>query len=188
MLYYYGFLCGFEWSATWVFLWSAFPLSPYLFGLAMNILSQSLNDATEIGEFNYHPKCKDSKLTHLCFADDLLIFSDGSQTSIQGILKVLSDFHIISGLAISPEKSSFFSCGLSEAESNHISAISGIPQEHLPVRYLGLPLCTKKLSLLDCEPLLQNIKRKISSWTSKYLSFAGRQVLLNTVINGITNF
>lgn len=54
------------------------PLSPYLFGLAMNILSQNLNDAAQNGTFQYHPKCEQSGLIHLCFADDLLFFSDGS--------------------------------------------------------------------------------------------------------------
>lgn len=49
-------------------------------------------------------------------------------------------------------------------------------------------ICTKKLTNLNCAPLLQSIRGKINSWTSKYLSFAGRQVLLNTVVAGITNF
>lgn len=46
----------------------------------------------------------------------------------------------------------------------------------------------QKLSLVNCEPLLQRIKGKIGSWTAKYLSFAGRLQLLNSVISGITNF
>ena len=86
------------------------PLSPYLFGLAMNVLSHKLNTAAESGLIGYHPRCKDSKLTHLCFADHLLIFSDGSPASLQGIIAVLSDFQSLSGLAISPQKSYFFPC------------------------------------------------------------------------------
>lgn len=58
----------------------------------------------------------------------------------------------------------------------------------LPVRYLGVPLCTKKLSLLNCEVLLQQIKSKMSSWSSKALSFAGRLLLIKNVITGITTF
>ncbi|KAL1189620.1 putative ribonuclease H protein [Cardamine amara subsp. amara] len=164
------------------------PLSPYLFGLAMNILSQNLNDAAENGTFHYHPKCKESGLTHLCFVDDLLIFSDGSPKSIQGILSVLEKFKRLSGLSISPEKSTFFPCGFSDEEISNIQALSGMPQGSLPIRYLGLPLCTKKLTILNCEPLLLKIRAKISAWTSKYLSFAGRQLLIDTVIAGITNF
>lgn len=164
------------------------PLSPYLFGLVMNILSQKLNDAAEEGKFNYHPKCQASGLTHLCFADDLLIFSDGSSKSIQGILTALEEFKQISGLSISPEKSCFFACGFKDVELTSIASISDFPQGSLPIRYLGLPLCTKKLTILGCEPLLQIIRNKVSPWAAKYMSFAGRKVLINTVIAGITNF
>lgn len=164
------------------------PLSPYLFGIAMNVLSHQLNQAAEQGKIGYHPKCKESKLTHLCFADDLLIFTDGSPASVQGIINVLAEFQTLSGLAISPQKSCFFPSDLSPEESLAIETQSGIPQGELLIRYLGLPLCTKKLTMVNCEPLLQKIKSKINSWTSKYLSLAGRLQLLNYVISGITNF
>ncbi|CDY22210.1 BnaC01g38910D [Brassica napus] len=78
--------------------------------------------------------------------------------------------------------------GLSEVEIDAITETCGIPAGTFPIRYLGLPLNTRKLSIANCEPLLHQIKSKIKSWTSKYLSFAGRQVLISTVIGGITNF
>ncbi|KAE8683874.1 hypothetical protein F3Y22_tig00111166pilonHSYRG00224 [Hibiscus syriacus] len=37
-----------------------------------------LNTAALKGVFNFHPKCKKVGLTHLCFADDLLVFCKGS--------------------------------------------------------------------------------------------------------------
>lgn len=51
------------------------PLSPYLFVIAMNCLSILLNRAAEQRDFGYHHLCEPTKLTHLCFADDLLIFT-----------------------------------------------------------------------------------------------------------------
>lgn len=84
------------------------PLSPYLFVIAMNILSLMLNKAAEDGKFNYHHNCDKAKLTHLCFVDDLLIFLDGSLNSVQNVLQVLHEFEERSGLAISLPKSSFF--------------------------------------------------------------------------------
>lgn len=48
----------------------------------------------------FHSKSKKIKLTHLNFADDLLIFIDGSLESVQCVLKVLSDFEQRSGLAV----------------------------------------------------------------------------------------
>lgn len=72
-------------------------------------------------------------LTHLCFADDLLIFTDGSLSSFQGVLKVLRDFEAFSGLSISIDKLCFFPSGLTEAETESINAASGIPVESLPI-------------------------------------------------------
>ncbi|KAE8691842.1 Bifunctional dTDP-4-dehydrorhamnose 3,5-epimerase/dTDP-4-dehydrorhamnose reductase [Hibiscus syriacus] len=60
------------------------PLSPLLFVLVMNVLSKMLNTAAAKGIFNFHPKCKKIGLTHLTFADDLLIFCKGSDIPTSG--------------------------------------------------------------------------------------------------------
>ncbi|KAK4381318.1 hypothetical protein Sango_2979500 [Sesamum angolense] len=44
---------------------------------------------------------------------------------------------------------------------------------HLPVRYLGLPLISARLSIADCQPLLQKIDSRIKGWEGVQLSFAG---------------
>ncbi|XP_039037483.1 uncharacterized protein LOC120174810 [Hibiscus syriacus] len=72
------------------------PLSPILFVLVMNILSKLLNTAAAKGIFNFHPKCKRTCLTHLTFADDLLIFCKGNLESIMGVTSVLDYFYEIS--------------------------------------------------------------------------------------------
>ncbi|XP_019095868.1 PREDICTED: uncharacterized protein LOC109130605 [Camelina sativa] len=164
------------------------PLSPYLFVLVMNCLSVMLDKAAEEGKFKYHYKCQRLKLTHLCFADDLLIFTDGSLSSVLSVLQVLKSFEEASGLAISLPKTSFFASGLHQPEIDQIKAASGIAHGQLPIRYLGISLCTKKLTLLDCAPLIQRVKTKLNSWSTRTLSFAGRLQMLNTVIAGITNF
>ena len=164
------------------------PLSPYLFVIAMNFLSLMLNRAAQEMKFKYHLNCQSSKLTHLCFADDLLIFIDGSLSSVQAVLQVLREFEMRSGLAVILQKSSFFASGMSASETDQIQVSTGMPMGSLPVRYLGVPLCTKKISLLNCEVLLQQIKRKLSSWSARSLSFSGRLLLIKTVITGITTF
>lgn len=52
----------------------------------------------------------------------------------------------------------------------------------LPVRYLGVPLISSRLSAEDCRMILEKISRRIGSWTSKNLSFAGRLQLLTSVM------
>lgn len=45
-------------------------LSPYIFVLTMEILTQLLNEQAHQRKLGFHPRCKSLHLTHLCFADD----------------------------------------------------------------------------------------------------------------------
>jgi hypothetical protein len=50
-------------------------LSPYLFVLAMEVLSRLLEEAALVKrEISFHPRCEKFKITHLCFTDNLLNF------------------------------------------------------------------------------------------------------------------
>lgn len=91
------------------------PLSPTLFVIAMNCLSYVLNQAAMEGKFGYHSNCEDAKLTHLCFADNLLIFTEGSLDSVKKNILLLKDFELKLGLALNISKTCFFSVGLSNA-------------------------------------------------------------------------
>ena len=83
-------------------------MSLYLFVLSINVLSKLLDAAVEHRVFNYHPKCKRIRLTHLCFADDLLIFAKGNIESVIGIQNVLRLFYSYSGLQLNNSKNEFF--------------------------------------------------------------------------------
>jgi hypothetical protein len=58
----------------------------------------------------------------------------------------------------------------------------------LPVRYLGVPLITKRLSTADCEGLLAKFTARIDSWCVKHLSFAGRLQLISFVLFSLQVF
>lgn len=73
-----------------------------------------LDNAAKAGIFDYHPGCSHIQLTHLAFADDLLIFTDGSEKSLAGVFTILSQFEKLSGLAVNIQKTSMFSSGLSQ--------------------------------------------------------------------------
>ncbi|KAE8654519.1 hypothetical protein F3Y22_tig00117048pilonHSYRG00574 [Hibiscus syriacus] len=106
-----------------------------------------LPDKGARGVFGYHPKCKRIGLTHLFFADDLLIFCKGSIDSIMGVQAVLDHFYFMSGLKLNASK-----CEI----------------------YLGVTLVTKKLAVKDCQALIDKLRAKLSLWANKRLSFAGR--------------
>lgn len=58
----------------------------------------------------------------------------------------------------------------------------------LPVRYLGVPLISGKLSHADCHPLIEKITSRVTSWTAKSLTFAGRLQLTELVINSMVHY
>lgn len=58
----------------------------------------------------------------------------------------------------------------------------GVAQGSLPVRYLGVPLISKRLSHTDCLELTDKVSRRISSWRGKLLSYAGRMQLVKSVL------
>lgn len=99
------------------------PLSPYIFVLRMEVLTLHLNRATANGVFQYHPKCKKVPLTHLCFADDLLILSEASLSSLLGIKEVMHQFYLMSGLKVSYSKSKFFIVGFLLCLSNCLQVL-----------------------------------------------------------------
>lgn len=73
-------------------------LSPYLFVICMQVLSRMLDNAAISRQFGFHPYCQGLRLTHLCFADDVLVFSDGKKRSVEGMLEVFRQFADLSGL------------------------------------------------------------------------------------------
>lgn len=52
-----------------------------------------------------------------------------------------------------------------------ISNTTCISRGFLPVRYFGVPLFTKILDIVQCKPLLQRIKTRMTTWASKSLVF-----------------
>ena len=95
-------------------------LSPYLFVISMHVLSKMLDISAADHKIGYHLKCKNLSLTHLTFADDILVFSDGNSRSIERILEVFSNFAAISGLLMSVGKSTIFCIGVDDTTREEI--------------------------------------------------------------------
>lgn len=129
------------------------PISSSLFVLAMDILSKSLDRAARNAVFGIHPCCSYPLITHLCFADDMLIFFDGSSDSLREIIDLLNAFYSGSGLQLNLSKTGLFLDGGNHSVIRELAENFGLSQGSLPVRYLGLPLMPHKLRPQDYQPL-----------------------------------
>jgi len=155
------------------------PLPPYLFVIAMGILSCTLNSAAATGGLRYDPKCRRVSLAHLCSADDLMVFTNGPLEDLQAINSILKDAHHLSGLKCDPAKSELYHAGVSDDLAERLKEESGFKVGLLPVKYLGMLLISGKLDYNDC---------RIHHWASKSLSFAGTLQLISSVIFSIANY
>lgn len=53
------------------------PMSPFLFALGMEYFTRCLKTMVINPQFNFHPRCEKLVISHLMFADDLLMFARG---------------------------------------------------------------------------------------------------------------
>ncbi|GJT76141.1 RNA-directed DNA polymerase, eukaryota, reverse transcriptase zinc-binding domain protein [Tanacetum coccineum] len=157
------------------------PMSPYLFTLVMEILTLIVEKRVEGSkEFKYHFGCKEMKLTHVCFADDLMMFSHGDKKFVMVLKKVIEEFGSIAGLLPNYNKSTIIFGSMAKEEKQII--LSSIPfrVEKLPVKYLGVPLTSKRIGVKNCQLIASVLESIHMYWTSVFL-------LPQAVINDINN-
>ncbi|XP_058725372.1 uncharacterized protein LOC131596660 [Vicia villosa] len=58
----------------------------------------------------------------------------------------------------------------------------------LPFRYLGVPLSSRKISIAQCQSLIDKLAMRIQHWSIKMLSYAGHQQLINSVFMAILSY
>nr|GEV65702.1 probable LRR receptor-like serine/threonine-protein kinase At1g34110 [Tanacetum cinerariifolium] len=130
------------------------PISPYLFTLIMKVFSLILQrEIKKEPMFQYHFGCKSLNLSHVCFADDLLVMCHGDTISVRVVKKALNKFSASSGLLPNNYKSTVFFGSMNEDESNAISIIFPFKKGKLRVKYLGVPLIAKRLGINECGDL-----------------------------------
>ncbi|KAL0396552.1 UNVERIFIED_CONTAM: putative mitochondrial protein [Sesamum calycinum] len=164
------------------------PMSPALFVLCMEYFSRLIKRNTSNSDFNFQPKCEKLKITHLLFADDLMLFSRGDLPSIHILIECLQEFRDVSGLAVNTAKSNIFTAGIQDDILDEVLAMTEFARGHMPVRYLGIPLAAQRLSFTDYSPLVDQIAGCIHKWIAKSLSFAGRLELIRSIIQGVECF
>ncbi|KAL0294582.1 UNVERIFIED_CONTAM: putative ribonuclease H protein [Sesamum radiatum] len=122
------------------------------------------------------------KLFSLCFADDLLLFCRSEEHLVLLFRDALHEFAALSGLHANISKSQLILSKSASSMRDRLLMILGFQEGHLPVRYLGLPLISSRLSIDDCKPLLRKVDERLQGWSSLSLSFAARLQLLKSVI------
>lgn len=164
------------------------PLSPLLFVIVMEYLYRVLQKLKQVPNFNFHPKCEKLAIINLSFADDLLMFTRGDPMSVRLAMNAFNDFSAATGLRVNPSKCNIYFGNVADEVKKEIQANVNYNEGTIPFRYLGIPLSNKRLSVAHCLLIADKITARITHWSARLLSFAGRAQLINSVLFAVSNF
>lgn len=148
--------------------------------------SSALNPVVDVGDIVCPFQAGDIKISHLLFADDLMVFCSADTRSALSLSNLLKDFFSFSGLKANCSKNQIIlskSCQIGPK----IISIFNMTEENLPIIYLSLPLFSSLIQVKDCDELLK-VQNMINGWSSVSLSYAGRLKLLHSTINHLHLF
>ncbi|XP_020694319.1 uncharacterized protein LOC110108146 [Dendrobium catenatum] len=156
------------------------PLSPYLFCIVMDAFSNLL-EARGFKGFN----ADNFHLSHLLYADDVLIFGEATIENCSLLSSILDEFAQVSGLHVNYDKCSVM-FSKNQRNQNSLCQALSISQITSKISYLGIPISFNRLRVADYLPLMDSIHNKFDGWKANLLSFAGRlQYLKFTIQNTI---
>ncbi|KAF5475233.1 hypothetical protein F2P56_007063 [Juglans regia] len=161
------------------------PLLPYLFIILEEVFSQLLKKRmSERGISHFFHPVGAPRITHLLYADDVVIFANASKRSIRCLIGVLNDYERWSRQRVNKEKSTiFFSKKLSLGRKREILAENGFVEGHFPFTYLGVPIVDGKLKASHFGPLLEKMGKKVSGLKCRLLSQGDHLILLPHVFS-----
>ena len=157
------------------------PLAPYMFLLTMDVLGQMLQ----------HPECQvqglrlpdDITITNQMFADDTLLFLDGTRDNLDRALQVINRFGAASGAKLNLHKS----IGLWLAQNErqwHWDEEAGLKwlQPGEVTHYLGYPFGLHIPQRVKDEKMMGQIRKHLLRWAGSKLSLAGKIMVCNQVV------
>lgn len=118
-------------------------LSPYLFVLCLERLAHCINDSVMAGTwkpFGFSHN-EGPKVSHLFFADDILLVAEASHTQVSEVKRVLDTFCNFSGQKVNFDKSAvFFSDNVKTDMMESLSNSLGVTATKNLGKYLGIPI------------------------------------------------
>ena len=164
--------------------------SPYLFILCMEFLGHLIEEKCVNGDWVLLKASRENiGISHLFFADDLILFAKVDEKACKAISEVLNRFCEESGQKVSLEKSRiYFSPNVQEGISEEICSKLGIQATTNIGKYLGFPINHRGAARNRFSFVVDRVMNKLVGWKEKFLSFVGRTVLVKSIMSTIPNY
>jgi hypothetical protein len=166
------------------------PLSPYLFILCAEGMTALLKQAESNGSLHGIKVCRRApSISHLLFADDSFLFFRANENETHMLKGILDIYANASGQLINMQKSEiYFSRNVSHDLKNNLSQILQVTECLGTGKYLGLPSMIGRSKKSIFNYIKDRIWNRISNWSSKMLSQAGKEVLIKSVAQAIPSY
>ncbi|PKU75902.1 Putative ribonuclease H protein [Dendrobium catenatum] len=136
-------------------------MSPYLFCIVMDALSNLLENRGFKGI-----TLNDYTISHLLYADDVLIFGEATLDNCSLLVSILNEFASMTGLHVNHEKCAIM---FPKHVHNQIDICNALSIYTISnnIKYLGIPLAFYRLKIEDYMPLIDSIHKKLTGWITK---------------------
>jgi hypothetical protein len=129
------------------------------------------------------------RLTHIFFANDSLLFCRANFDEWGNLLKVLQAYELASWQKLNVGKTSiFFSKNTGGEFKAFIRSSAGIVVSSCYEKYLGLLALVGRSKMKTFEGIQSRVKNKLDGWKERFLSQAGKEILLKVVVQAIPTY
>ncbi|GKA66757.1 RNA-directed DNA polymerase, eukaryota, reverse transcriptase zinc-binding domain protein, partial [Tanacetum coccineum] len=138
-------------------------------------------------KFGFHTRMVDWIYT--CISSSTFSICVNGEINGEYSVKVIKDsidkFSRVSGLELNMNKSTIFFGNVKIRDQRSILNVIPFKVRKFLVKYLGVPLITKRLGREECKQLIVKVRNKIDDWKNKSLSYTGRMQLIASILNSM---
>lgn len=119
-------------------------------------------------------------MTHLFFADNIIVFLEGTRSNMEALKDILEKCEAASGQKVNLQKSFvFFGKGSQEELKAELKQVIGISTKALSERYLGLPTQVGRSKDETFKHVTESSKGKVGGWKGQGLQSQQGKFWLN---------
>ena len=165
-------------------------LSPYLFIICAEGLSLLIRNRERAG-FLHGVKVARSApaVSHLFFADECFLFFKANPNEARIIKSLLGIYGAAYGQQVNYHKSAIsFSENMDEASQWQVCEILEVSTTSNHGTYLGMPSQIGRKKSVVFNFIKENVWQRLQGWNQKFVSRAGKEIMLKTVAQAIPNY
>ena len=154
------------------------PGSGYLFNLAVSILSEQINKSTKFTGIQID---RNNEVKISQYADDTILFLDGTERSITGAIEELNKFGLQSGLKINREKTCCMTIGTLRDEQVNTELNMNFVKK---LKILGIIVDRDMTNVTDDNIQLKMpaIKNELAQWKRRSLTPIGKICIVKSLL------